>query len=230
MWLVTVDGWQSGSVGMTAAQLATFLAARGADSAMALDGGASSTLVLDGAVVNHPSDGVERSVANQLTVQFGSLPKGQLVGDICKHDVFGCDTDSSRWIAGATVTLDDGREITTPGGDNQPFYDFSSVTPRLACVTVRAAGFLTVHQCQSVESGQITYNSVAMFEGTDLPDAGVRPDAPPIPDAAVSIDGGGRDAGVETRRPAWAAAAVATRAVMPRPSRPGGCLHPSLGS
>ena len=196
LWLAVVDGWQDGSLGMTAAQLAAFLAARGASAAMALDGGSSSTLVLDGAVANHPSDGVERSVANQLTVQFGALPKGQMVGDICKHDVFGCGGDSTRWIGGATVTLDDGRQQTTPGGSsNQPFYDFTGLTPRLACVTVRKAGFLTVHQCENVAPGVITYNSVAMFEGSDAPDAGVGLDAAPTPDAPTGRDAGPADGG-----------------------------------
>ena len=35
MWLATVDGWQAGSVGLTAAELGAFLSARG--SARALD-------------------------------------------------------------------------------------------------------------------------------------------------------------------------------------------------
>ena len=196
LWFAVVDGWQDGSLGMTAAELAAFLAAQGASAAMALDGGSSSTLVLDGALANHPSDGVERSVANQLTVQYGALPKGQMVGDICRHDVFGCDTDTGRWIAGASVTLDDGREQTTPGGSiNQPFYDFTGITPRLACVTVKKAGFLTVHQCENVAPGVITYNSVAMFEGSDAPDAGVPRDGPPLLDATTGPDAGPGDGG-----------------------------------
>lgn len=205
MYLAVVDGWQTGSLGMTDAELASFLKARGADSAIALDSGASSTLVLDGSVVNHPSDGVERAVANHLAIKFGSLPKGQLVGFICAHDVFGCDGDSSRWIANAEVTLDDGRQVTTPDGD-PPLYDFTSVTPRLACVTVRAAGYLTVTQCETVESGKQTYNSVALFEGTDPPDAGPGLDAATGPDAGSgSGNPDGPDAGTG------------------QPSQPGGC-------
>src|SRR6185503_11032651 len=71
MWLVVVDGWQSGSLGMTAAELATFLQARGAYMAMALDGGSSSALVMDGVLASSPSDGVERSVANHIGVKYG---------------------------------------------------------------------------------------------------------------------------------------------------------------
>ncbi len=195
MLLVVVDGWQSASIGMTAAQLASFLASQGADAAIALDSGGSSTLVLDDAIVNHPSNGVEADVANQISVQFGSLPQGQLVGLVCKHDVIGCTDDATRWIAGATVTLDDGRMQVTPGSPSTPLYDFDGVTPRLACVTVKADGYLTVHQCQNVVSGQITYNSVAMFEGTDPPDAGLVADGPPPVDASPPPSEG-PDAGV----------------------------------
>ena len=60
---------------------------------MALDGGDSSTLVLDGAIISTPSDGVERNVANHLAVKYGMLPKGELYGLICKHSVFNCATD-----------------------------------------------------------------------------------------------------------------------------------------
>ena len=58
--LATVDGWQATSLGMTAVELGQFLAARGAYMAMALDGGSSATLVIDGNLANLPSDGVER--------------------------------------------------------------------------------------------------------------------------------------------------------------------------
>ena len=64
MWLAVTDGWQAGSIGMTAAELAAFLGERGAYVAIALDGGSSSALVVDGALISSPSDGVERTVAN----------------------------------------------------------------------------------------------------------------------------------------------------------------------
>lgn len=190
MYLVVVDGWQSGSLGLTAAELASFLQARGANMAIALDGGSSSTLVLDGVVVNSPSDGVQRTVANHLAIQYGSLPYGQLVGLVCEHDIFACADDDSLKISGATVILDDGRSQTT-GSD--AFYDFTNVTPRYACVTVHKAGFLSKTQCQTVESGIQTYNSVALEPGTDPPpaDAGA-PDAAPVD---ATLRGAGPDGG-----------------------------------
>jgi len=65
--LVAVDGRQAGySVGMTLGELAQFLAKQGCRDAMNLDGGGSTTLVVDGRLVNRPSDGRSRSVSNAL--------------------------------------------------------------------------------------------------------------------------------------------------------------------
>lgn len=192
MWLVTVDGWQSGSLGLTAAELASFLLGRGAHVAMALDGGSSSTLVIDGALVSSPSDGVERTVANHLAVKYGALPRGQLVGLVCKDDVIACRDDSSLRLPGAEVTLDDGR-VDTVASD--AFYDFPQITPRLACVTVRKTGYKTKHQCQIVDSGSLSYNSVALEAGVDPPTDASVPDGPAASDAAGSDSGPHPDGG-----------------------------------
>jgi hypothetical protein len=190
--LAVVDGWQAMSYGITLTDLAEFMRQRGAAMAMALDSGASSTLVLGGTVISKPSDGVERTVANHLAIKYGMLPKGQLYGLVCKHDVFGCGDDPARKIAGAQVWLDDGRTLTTT---STGVYNFTSVTPRLACVTVKKTGYLTVTQCQQVTPGAPTYNSVAMWEGTDQPDAGVRDDDGFPPDASLASDAQTGDGG-----------------------------------
>jgi peptidoglycan hydrolase-like protein with peptidoglycan-binding domain len=70
MWLVVVDGRSSSSVGMTYVELATFMKSLGADDALNLDGGGSTTMVarMPGAtgvsVRNTPSDGAQRPVPN----------------------------------------------------------------------------------------------------------------------------------------------------------------------
>lgn len=65
--LVTVDGRQEDwSAGMTMAELAQFMLRLGAVEAIALDGGGSATMVVDGRVTNRPSDGQPRLVANGL--------------------------------------------------------------------------------------------------------------------------------------------------------------------
>lgn len=68
--LVTVDGRQAGySVGMSLNELAAFLLELGAADAVNLDGGGSTTMFLDGKVVNKPSDKEgERSVSDAILV------------------------------------------------------------------------------------------------------------------------------------------------------------------
>ena len=97
------------------------------------------------------------------------------------------------------MTLDDGREVTS-GSDAS--YDFPNVTLRLACVTVKKTGYLTKTQCRQVDmAGQLNYNSVAMFEGTDVQDAGVA-DAPgPDIDATAAGDGAMTDGGTGFQSP-----------------------------
>ena len=69
LYLCTVDGRQDGSVGMSFGEMAEFLLAVGAWEAVNLDGGGSTTMVVQGKVVNAPSDKTgERGVANTLQV------------------------------------------------------------------------------------------------------------------------------------------------------------------
>jgi hypothetical protein len=67
--LVVVDGRQGGySAGMTLRELAQLMADLGAKEAVNLDGGGSSTMFLNGLIVNRPSDGGERLVSSALVV------------------------------------------------------------------------------------------------------------------------------------------------------------------
>jgi exopolysaccharide biosynthesis protein len=69
LFLVVVDGRQPAlSVGMTMPELAELMQRLGCRDALNLDGGGSSTFWLDGKLVNSPSDGWERAVANGLVV------------------------------------------------------------------------------------------------------------------------------------------------------------------
>lgn len=86
-WLITFDGRQPGySVGVSVAEMQDFLInALHVDNAINLDGGGSTTMVIDGTVVNCPSDGAttpctgtERAVPNALLlvrdVRHSTLP------------------------------------------------------------------------------------------------------------------------------------------------------------
>jgi len=69
LFLVVVDGRQKQlSVGMNYPELTALMKRLGCTDAMNLDGGGSSTLWLGGQVMNSPSDGRERQVANGLIV------------------------------------------------------------------------------------------------------------------------------------------------------------------
>jgi len=69
LFLLTVDGRSENSGGMTLVELASVMRERGAWQAMNFDGGGSTTMVIDGKVVNHPSDKEgERAVGNALLV------------------------------------------------------------------------------------------------------------------------------------------------------------------
>ncbi|MCS7192086.1 MAG: phosphodiester glycosidase family protein [Armatimonadetes bacterium] len=66
IWVV-VDGRQPGySEGISLDELAEFLRNAGCKEALNLDGGGSSTLFVRGRVLNRPSDGRERAIANAL--------------------------------------------------------------------------------------------------------------------------------------------------------------------
>ncbi|MCC6484254.1 MAG: phosphodiester glycosidase family protein [Armatimonadetes bacterium] len=67
--LAVVDGRLPGfSVGMTGPELGAFLIELGAWDGMGFDSGGSSTFYLGGSVVNTPSDGAERKVADAIAV------------------------------------------------------------------------------------------------------------------------------------------------------------------
>lgn len=72
--LVVADGRTRASRGLTLRELAQFLDDRGAELAMNLDGGGSSTLVVRGEVRNRPSDGRERPVSSALVILAGPDP------------------------------------------------------------------------------------------------------------------------------------------------------------
>jgi len=69
LYLITVDGRRAGlSVGMTLDELAEFMIKIGVRHGLNLDGGGSTTMVLRDAIMNVPSDGNERAVANALLI------------------------------------------------------------------------------------------------------------------------------------------------------------------
>lgn len=69
LWLFVVDGRSTTSVGMTLVEMADEMRRLGAWQAMNFDGGGSTTMVIDGSVVNTSSDPTgEREVGNALLI------------------------------------------------------------------------------------------------------------------------------------------------------------------
>lgn len=112
MYVVTVDGRQAHSGGVTLTELALMMADLGAHTALNLDGGGSTTLLARGPgeetprLVNKPSDGTERTVPNGLvltaaagggpatgfrvrtTAEPALAPSGETIGDGSPERVF----------------------------------------------------------------------------------------------------------------------------------------------
>lgn len=78
IWVVTVDGRQAMSSGVTLADMALVMAGLGCTEAINLDGGGSTTMNVLGTTVNRPSEGSERAVANAILVFSSSLVQGAL--------------------------------------------------------------------------------------------------------------------------------------------------------
>ncbi len=155
--IAVVDGWTAASEGATAGELAVFLAERGAIDAILLDGGSASTLYAEplGGVVGSPSDGAERRVANHLAVVFEELEPGEMAIRVREGDIFDPDAD----IAGATVTLDDGRQDIT---DDSGRTSFDNLRPRRVCATAEAEGYEPQTECRQVPPGDSVLNQIAL--------------------------------------------------------------------
>ncbi len=83
--IVTVDGRQPISQGVTLVELAELMKRLGSVNAINLDGGGSTTLSVKGLIVNSPCEGAERPVADALLVfacqpPAAPLPKLKITG------------------------------------------------------------------------------------------------------------------------------------------------------
>ena len=78
LYLITVDGRQTSSIGMTQTELADFLIEKGIYSALNLDGGGSTTMIArrlgynNISTINSPSGGVQRMVTNAIGIYNNS--------------------------------------------------------------------------------------------------------------------------------------------------------------
>jgi hypothetical protein len=86
LYLITVDGRQIPSAGMTLHELADFMVDIGVHTGINLDGGGSTTMVVRGRIDNRvAADGEGRPVTNALAV-ISSAPEGDLARVRLRHD------------------------------------------------------------------------------------------------------------------------------------------------
>ncbi|KDN22886.1 phosphodiester glycosidase family protein [Amycolatopsis rifamycinica] len=150
LWLATVDGRQADSRGMTELELARHLKSLGADDAINLDGGGSSTLLARNegeaapSVRNSPSDGGERLVPNGIG--FATVPgSGKLTGFAPAPSV--AADGANRVLSGLTRHLvADGHDETGAAVAADPHWTTSD--PRRATVT---RGVVTGHTAGGVD-------------------------------------------------------------------------------
>lgn len=105
--LAVVDGRATARLGYTCAELGNLMAEFGAANAVNLDGGGSSAMWVGGTgVINYPSDGSQRVVANHLAVRA----KGTGDAPHCPAELTATFAGASHDTAGAPLELRSGEE------------------------------------------------------------------------------------------------------------------------
>lgn len=104
LYLAVVDGRQAGvSRGMLCTEMAALMKGLGAYSAVELDGGGSSAMWVEGVgVVNRPSDGSERVVANHLAIHA----KGSALPGSCDRSFEESSLQTAAHNASTTTDID----------------------------------------------------------------------------------------------------------------------------
>jgi hypothetical protein len=155
--LVAVDGRARASMGVRMWELALELDRLGAVTAMSLDGGGSTTMAFNGRVLNEPSDGVERAVANGLMVFYYGIysPRPRL-------PVFSPNGDGSadvqvvraKVVRPSSVDL----RLVRPGGTiawrYQAFVGRGTVTRRLWRRTMREGTWRWIVRAREQQGGR----------------------------------------------------------------------------
>jgi len=108
LFLVIADGRRKDAPGMTLGQLASFMSDRlGVCAAMNLDGGGSAAMWVNDKIVNRPSDGVERRVADHLAV-------------VLRSDYAACDPSQDMMTSSSAPRPDNAKPIAPPATSTQP--------------------------------------------------------------------------------------------------------------
>ncbi|MGN6415357.1 phosphodiester glycosidase family protein [Flexivirga sp.] len=165
LWVVSLDGRQGDSHGMTIQELTDFLADLGAWNAINLDGGGSTTMVARPAgasglsVVGRPSDGAERHVSNALVFRStASGPSTSVVVRPVLQPAAGLPADGandtliglSRTVHGTRLAAD---LSPAPGGGH------FTATPGRVLQTVAGDPTSTVVRGRTTGSATVTFRA-----------------------------------------------------------------------
>ncbi len=169
VYLAVVDGRSTASAGMTCTELAALMKGFGAYDAVNFDGGGSSDMYVRGiGVVNKPSDGSERVVANHLAVFAPSLGTVATV----KGTVY-ADPDKTALLDQATVTIAGQSSDVT---DAQGRYEVQALPGTLTLVVARAGYSKKSVQVTAAAGATVTFDvglskdPTADLDGDSVPD------------------------------------------------------------
>lgn len=159
----TVDGRQADSAGMTANELGALLAEFGGYQGMAFDSGGSTTTVINGMTVNHPSDGSDRPVADCLMVidelRQGSSPIVYFESDF-EEPAYGTGDLGGSWSGNAHVA-DGGR-----GAGQCARFCGSGSQVNITSAPVRGVQWVECYvKCSSTSSNGVIYAGSAGLSG-----------------------------------------------------------------
>lgn len=178
LYLVTVDGRMKGSSGMTLPELAAVMRGLGVWRGINHDGGGSTTLYVAGSgVLNHPSDGRERVVANHLGIVWRDPRCTGTVRGTVRNRV------TRRPIAGASVSIAGGGTDRT---DAAGAFSIASVSCDVVTLRATAAGYAAAMRDVPVDPLTASDGSITLAPVTTPMDAGVVRDAGTRLDAAVA--------------------------------------------
>jgi exopolysaccharide biosynthesis protein len=137
--MLVVDGRSELSKGVTLDELASLMLKLGCTDAMNLDGGGSTTLVLAGQVLNRPSDGGLRGVANALLLFAPQAePSGQVVIDIKGTGFKPGDISTLRVVDSAGAPVPQQEVVWTASGAGQITGDGIFKAKSRGTATIRA--------------------------------------------------------------------------------------------
>ena len=166
LFLITVDGRQPTSLGITLPDLAYFMTEIGVHTGMNLDGGGSTTMLVRDQIKNSPSDGIERSVANALLVVSGA-PEGPLSRIVATPS-------QPKLFMGHTVAFDvtGVDEHFNPAPLEKAQLEFTA-DPEIGTIDqegifragmAQDTGFVYIHYNGLVDSARVIVKTVAAFE------------------------------------------------------------------